>query len=159
ELPAVPARDPQVPLRIGPHPAQLRVLVGRLDDLDRAVGAVHLGEMAAGERDVPDLAVGGVVDAVWAAPFRILPDLDLPARVDSAVNARLAGKPVHAVLVECAGVEVGVAAVLRPLPHVDRLALRIVADDRVLPAVGHPRLAIRPEYHALRRPALARRHP
>src|SRR5690606_12291554 len=97
-------------------------------------------------------------DAVWAAPFRILPDLDLPARVDSAVNARLAGKPVHAVLVECAGVEVGVAAVLRQLPHVDRLALRIVADDRVLPAVGNPRLAIGPEYHAMRRRALAERH-
>src|SRR5690606_20988078 len=157
ELAAVPAGDPQVPLRVGPDPPETRVLVGRLDNRDRAIGAVDLGEVAAGERNVPDLAVGRVVDAIGATAFGILPHLHTAGGVDLAVDAVLAGEPMHPVLVERAGVEVGVAGLFGQLPDVDRPALRIVADDRVLPAVGDPGAAVGALHHPVRRRAFAER--
>src|SRR5690606_30748211 len=97
-------------------------------------------------------------DPIGPAALRILPDPEIARRIDLAVDASLASEPVDSVGIEGAGIEVGVSAVLGQLPHVDGLGLRIVADDRVLPAVGDPGLAVGTEHPPVRRRALAQRH-
>jgi hypothetical protein len=99
------------------------------------------------------------VDAVGPAALRGFEHFHLAeARVEPAVDAALAGKPVHALSVEDRGVEVGVAAALGQRPHLDCASLRIDAHDRVLSAVGKPRRAVGAGDHAVRRGAAAERH-
>src|SRR5262249_34381141 len=84
--------------------------------------------------------------------------LDLLVRqVDAAVNAALPGEPERALLVEGRGVEVGALETLRQREQLHRLASRIEARDRVLPAFGDPGRAVGTDDHAVRRRALAER--
>src|SRR5712692_1116256 len=68
-------------------------------------------------RGVIHHALRGHVDAVRTAALRRVEYFHLAAaRIEAAVNAALAGKPVHAVPVEDRGVEVGVPAAFGQRP-------------------------------------------
>src|SRR5690349_15053990 len=92
---AVPLADPETPLGIRPDAA--RALIGRrrFDNIRRAVRAVDLGDVIAGERGVPDVALRRQRHAIRSAAARRWEDLDVAGfRIEAAVDTALAGKPV-----------------------------------------------------------------
>src|SRR6185295_3112780 len=154
EIAGVPFRDPDVALGVGPDAARALARRRRLDHRGFAAAKIDAGDVRTGERGVVHVAVGRDVNAVRAATARRLEHFHLAvARVEPAVDAALAGKPVHALLVEDRRVEVGVAAVRGQRPALHGAGLRIDAHDRVLPAVGEEGRAVGAGDHAVRRGA------
>src|SRR6185503_1198833 len=100
EIARIPFRDPHVALRVGPYAARALALGGRLDARRAAVG-IDPADERSGQRGVVDRSIRRVVDAVGPAAVRRLEDLHLAgARIEAAVDAALAGEPVHALAVE-----------------------------------------------------------
>src|SRR3546814_2723551 len=95
--------------------------------------------------------MGRCGNTVWSAPLRVLEHrYDPVSRIDAAIDTVLPGEPVHPVAIESASVEIGIAAILGQLPHIDRFGNRVIAKDRVLAAFGDVVLAVRALNHALR---------
>ena len=141
-------------MRRGPTPGARRI------DHGRGAGCgVDAGNVIAAQRCVPDLAGGRGGDAIRPVTLRRLPGIDLSARrIDTSVDAGLAGEPEDAALVEGRRVEIGLLESLRQRKELHLFAFRIDARDRVQPGLGDPRRAVRPGDHAMRRRALAERH-
>jgi hypothetical protein len=74
------------------------------------------------------------------------------------VHAALAGEPVDAVLVEHAGVEIGVRLLRRQHEVFELFGLQVVAHVRIQPAIGQPGRAVGSDDHSVRRRARADRN-
>src|SRR5437879_9055797 len=151
EVARVPLRHPQAALRVRPHAPRALAARRRLDHRRGAARRVDARDVRAGERGVVQHALRGHVDAVRAAALRRVEYFHLAAaRIEAAVDAALAGKPVHAVLVEDRGVEIGVAAAfgqrLHQSHHRDLRPARRALVYRPERHLRPPRSAQRPAY-------------
>ena len=154
----VPQTHPQHALGVGPDAARTDIRLRRIDHGRVAGRGVDARDVIAGERRVPDLARRRGGDAVRPVSLRRLPRFDRARRrIEAAIDAALPGEPELAALVEGRGVEVCTLEAFRQREQLHVLRLRIETHDRVLPALGNPRGAVRSDDHAVRRRALAER--
>src|SRR5262249_60901513 len=119
--------------------------------------AVEAADGVAGGRREPTPARRRCRDAVAARPRRP-PRVELAARrIEPTVHSGLAGEPELAVAVERRGVEIGIGELAWERKQLDLARRRVDARDRVLPALGDPRHATRPDDDAMRRRVRAER--
>ena len=150
-LPSVPFADPDVPLRIRPHPARALLWRRRLDHGGGAGDRVKTRDVTARQRRIVYGSIRRGGNSVRPRALRRVEHLHFAdLGIQPPVDAALAGEPQHTALIKGSGVQVRAFTPGRQRIDGDFLRRGLDAHDGVQAAVRDPRRAVRADDHTVR---------